>query len=817
MCLNGVLYASATTMNFKLFTVILCLVCLHFALDANAEGLPEKEEGKVTISGYVKDSKSGETLIGATVAVKEKGTGAGTNSYGYYSISLPPGNYTLVYSYVGYQSVSKSIALDKNIKVDVELTETSKQLDEVVITGERPDKNVKSMEMSVAKLDISTIKKIPALLGEVDVIRSILLLPGISTVGEGASGFNARGGGVDQNLALIDEAPVYNTSHLFGLFSVYNPDAVKDVKLIKGGIPAQYGGRLSSILDVKLKEGNSKKFGLSGGVGLIFSRLTVEGPFDSSGKGSFIIAGRRSYGDIFLALAPQRDLRQSILNFWDLSAKANYTLGAKDKIYLSGYLGRDNFGFSTIFGFNWGNTTGTVRWNHLFNDKLFLNTTAIYSKYDYSLKNEEGNDGFFWKSSLINYQIKPEFTWYANDKNTVTFGAQSILYEFQPGNTIGRSRGEERRFGLPSKWAFEHAAFIGNEQIITSRLSAQYGLRLSYFQYTGEGKKYQYQNPATPGQRATPVDRNGVAYSQWDVIQSYFNPEPRFSLKYETGERSSVKTSYNRMVQYIHLISNSTAAAPLDVWTPSTNNIKPQIADQVAFGYFKNFGKKSDNDYEVSVEGFYKAFQHQLDYIDGADLLLNEYLEGELLSGPGRAYGLEFYLRKNSGKFTGWVSYTLSRSERKVIGINNNQWYPARFDRTHNLSLVGVYQFTKRTSLSGTWTLQSGIPNTLPSSRFDYQGIVVPYIAGNARNNYRVPWYNRLDLSLSIEGKQHSGPKWYNNWSSEWIFACYNVLGINNPFSIYTEVNPNNTRETRIVKFMVFATPIPSVSYNFKF
>ncbi len=790
---------------------------LLYALSSTAKTSSESEDGKVTISGYVKDSKSGETLIGATIAVKEKGTGTQSNSYGFYSISLPPGNYTLVYSYLGYQSITKTVDLSKSIKLDIELSETGKQLDEVVITGERPDKNVKSMEMSVAKLDISTIKKIPALLGEVDVIRSILLLPGISTVGEGASGYNARGGGVDQNLALIDEAPVYNTSHLFGLFSVYNPDAVKDVKLIKGGIPAQYGGRLSSILDVKLKEGNSKKLGIAGGVGLIFSRLTVEGPFDTSGKGSFIVSGRRSYGDIFLALAPQRDLRESILNFWDFSAKANYTLGAKDKIYLSGYMGRDNFGFSSIFGFNWGNNTATLRWNHLFNDKLFLNTTAVYSKYDYSLKNEEGNDGFFWNSSLINYQIKPEFTWYANDKNTVTFGAQSILYEFKPGNTIGRSRGEERRFGLPSKWAFEHAAFIGNEQILTSRLSAQYGLRLSYFQYMGEGRKYEYQQPATPGQRALPVDPAGQRFNQWEVIQGYFNPEPRFSLKYETGERSSIKASYNRMVQYIHLISNSTAAAPLDVWTPSTNNIKPQKADQVALGYFQNFGKKSDNDYELSVEGFYKHFQNQIDYIDGADLLLNQYLEGELLSGPGRAYGLEFYLRKNSGKFTGWVSYTLSRSERQVNGINNGDWYPARFDRTHNLSFVGSYQFTPKTTLSGTWTLQSGIPNTLPSSRFDFQGIVLPYIAGNARNNFRVPWYNRLDLSLTIEGKQHTGEKWYHNWSSEWVFSCYNVMGINNPFSIYSEVNPDNKRETRIVKFMVFATPIPSVSYNFKF
>ena len=656
----------------------------------------------VTLSGYIKDAANGETLIGATVYIKTLNVGTTSNEYGFYSISVEPGTYQIDYSYLGFETFSEEISLTTNLKKDVELGVAATELVEVVVKSEAEDKNVTDIEMSVNQLDIKTIQKMPTLLGEVEVIRSIQMLPGVSTVGEGASGFNVRGGSIDQNLVLLDEAPVFNSAHLFGFFSVFNPDAVKDVKLYKGGIPSRYGGRLSSILDVRMKEGNKKQLALKGGIGLIFSRLSVEGPIVKD-KASFIVAGRRSYADILAQPFLNDELSGSVLNFYDLTVKTNADINEKNRLFLSGYFGRDNFGFGEGAGFNWGNGTATLRWNHLFNDRLFSNITLYYSDYDYELAfGEDATNSFDWNAQILNYSVKPELTYYINPSNILRFGGQITAYEFEPGNAVGVSEGEVNDISSPERYALEGAIYAENEQDLGDRFKINYGLRLSYFNYTGEGNAYTF-GESTLGQRKPVV---GIEdFDQWESIKTYTNLEPRFSLRYKIDASSSLKASYNRMAQYIHLISNTSASTPVDIWLPSTNNIEPQIADQVALGYFRNF---DDNTYEFTSEVYYKRMDNLVDYIDGADLLLNEFIEGDLLSGEGRAYGLELMLKKNKGIFSGWVSYTLARTERKVPGINKDDWYPSRFDQTHNFSISSFYELNKRWSVSANWVIISG-------------------------------------------------------------------------------------------------------------
>ena len=773
-----------------------------------------------TVSGYVIDAANGEKLIGVSVYVKETGTGAVTNSYGFYAIPIPAGTYTLVVSYVGYEKQTKVIDLAAgNRRLDIELREEGKQLQEVVVSTKREDDNVKNIEMSVNRIDVKTLRRIPALLGEIDVVRSIQLLPGVSTVGEGATGFNVRGGSIDQNLVLLDEAPVYNSSHLFGFFSVFNPDAVKDVKLIKGGIPANYGGRIASILDVRLKEGNAKKPELNGGIGLIFSRLSYERPL-FSGKGSFIIAGRRSYADVLVQPFLRDDLKGSKFYFYDLTAKANYRINDKNTVFLSGYFGRDVFGAD--FGFNWGNTTASARWNHVFSDRLFLNATAYYSNYDYSLdtdlKRKEKQDYFRTNSRIVDYSFKPDFTLFLG-KSTITFGGQSILHDFQPGTATAASAGTISRFGLESKYGLENALYVGNEQQITPKFQLQYGLRYSLFNYIGPGEAYTFgENVAVGNRSRLPVAI--TSYKRGANIKTYGNWEPRLAAKYELGNNSSFKLSYNRLAQYIHLISNTTASTPLDVWTPSTNNIKPQIGDQVAGGFFRNFGatKGEGSEFEASVEVYYKWLQNQIDYVDGADLLLNKYLEGDLLNGRGRAYGAEFYVKRNTGVLNGWVSYTLAKTERQVAGINGGNWYPTRFDKRHTLTTVLLLDppprgngIASRWNFSGTFTLASGTPGTFPTNRFEYEGIVGQVI--NGRNNYRIPPYHRLDLAATLQGCRRPGKRKEDNW----VFSVYNVYARKNPFSVFFQSNSDNPRLTQAVRYSVFAAVIPSITYNFKF
>ena len=602
---------------------------------------------KFTLKGYLIDASNGETLIGANVFIKELTTGSTSNEYGFYSISIPAGDYTLEYSYLGYQTVERSISLSENISLDIEFVPEGIQIEEIVVKGEAENANVSETEMSTDKLDIGTIQKMPTLLGEVEILRSIQLLPGVSSVGEGASGFNVRGGSIDQNLVLLDEAPVYNSSHLFGFFSVFNPDAVKDVKLFKGGIPSRYGGRLSSILDVRMKEGNSKRVALSGGVGAIFSRFAVEGPIIQD-KASFIVAGRRSYADILARPFLTEELDGSALNFYDLTLKANYKVSDKDRLFLSGYFGRDNFEFGDQAGFNWGNQTATLRWNHLFGDKLFSNLTLYTSDYDYVISfGADSDNRFDWDARIVNYSAKPEFSLFLTPDNQVRFGGQAIFYKFEPGNAIGVSEGEVLDISLDNKFAIEGALFIENEVDISPSFTVNYGLRWSYFNYTGEGLAYEFGQPTEVGLRRPFTE--ATFFDQWESIETYNNFEPRLSMKYQLSDDKSIKASYNRTVQYIHLISNTTASTPVDIWQPSTNNLEPQRADQVALGYFQNL---KDNSYEFSAEIYYKRFIDLLDYIDGADILLNEFLEGDLLSGDGRAYGLELLFKKKAGAFT---------------------------------------------------------------------------------------------------------------------------------------------------------------------
>ena len=759
--------------------------------------------GRVTVSGYLKDAANGEALIGATVGVPNLGLGTSTNEYGFYSLTLPKGSYTLTYSYLGYTAQQVPLTLTANVTQAVRLSSQGVQTGEVLVTGEKPDQNVKSTEMGVNRLDIKTMKLVPALLGEVDVVRSIQLLPGVSTVGEGASGFNVRGGSVDQNLILLDEAPVYNSSHLFGLFSSFNPDAVKDLKLVKGGIPAQYGGRLSSLLDVRMKEGNSQQLGVSGGLGLVSSRLAVEAPIVKD-KASFIVAGRRSYGDLFLKAIPAQKDNQAY--FYDLSAKVNYTLGERDRIYASGYFGRDVFTFGKDFKNNWGNQTGTVRWNHVVNSRLFANLTAVASKYDYNLGVPEGKDAFDWKSNVVNYSLKADFNYYRSPQSTLNFGVGALYYTFLPGQVKPGAGSVFRELKLDKQYAMEYAAYLDHEQTFSPSFTVQYGVRLTLFDYLGPGTVYDYEGP--DGRQKTPV--NPRQYADGKVIKRYPNVEPRASLRYTLSETSSLKASYNRMVQYVHLISNTTASSPLDVWTPSTTNIKPEKADQVALGYFRNF---QDNAYEASVEVYGKRMDNQIDYINGANTLLNKDLEAELLYGQGRAYGAEFYVKKNKGPLTGWVSYTLSRSERQIDALNNGDWYVNKYDKTHYLAVVGLYEWSKRWTVSGTFNYSTGIATTFPDSRYSYQGLTVPNVNGDVRNNYRVPAYHRLDLAATLQGKRNAERK----WQSHWVFSVYNVYGRRNPYSIYFRQNKDNPNKTEAVRLSVLGSALPSVSYNFSF
>lgn len=774
-------------------------------------------QNSFTLSGYVKSASDGESLIGATIYIEEIKNGVITNPYGFYSLTLEEGSYNIEYRYIGYNTIKKIILLNKDQKLDIELINENIELENILITSESKNENITSSQMSTFKLDIGKINEIPTFLGEVDVIKAIQLIPGVSTVGEGGSGFNVRGGSVGQNLVLLDEAPVYNSSHLLGFLSVFNPDAVKDLKLYKGGIPPRYGGRLSSILDIRMKDGNNKNKSISGGIGSIFSRLTIEAPIIKE-KSSFILALRRSYADLLAKpfLKNSSFLNEGwALNFYDLTAKINFNLNEKNRIFLSSYWGRDVFKFDKRQGFNWGNKTGTIRWTHLFNDRLFSNFTTIYSNYDYQLAfGSDDRNKFEWDSKIETLNIKPEFTYFINANNEMSVGGELISYRFEPANAIGVSDGKKTDITLPKKYAFEGSIYIGNQQKI-NKIIFNYGLRSSFYKYFGPGTKYIFDSPLASGERK-PL-KSEVQIGKWKNIESYSNIEPRISMNYKINSSHAIKMSYNKMVQYIHLISNTAASSSLDVWAPSTNNIKPELGDSFVFGFFKNFSK---NLFESSIELYYKKLNNQIDYIDGADILINKYIEGDVLFGKGRAYGIELLIKKKSGKLNGWVSYTVGKTELKINGINNFQWYPTRYDQTHNLKITSNIDVNKRISISGNFTLLTGTPVTFPTSKYVIQGFVIPHNSTNSRNENRIPNYHRLDVAMTIHGKKvnKKGKNRRNNNSL--VISIYNLYNRKNPFSIYFSQGKKIVSETfvpgQVTRLSIIGSFVPSITYNFK-
>lgn len=771
---------------------------------------------KYTLNGYIRDATNGEELIGVTVLVKEKSAGVVTNVYGFYALSLPPASYEVEYSYVGYQTITESIDLQQDREFNISLNPSVTQMEEVVITEERSDefKNVERIEMSRNEIPVDLVKKTPALFGEPDIIKTVQMMPGVISAGEGTSGYFVRGGGADQNLILIDEAPIYDPSHFFGLFSVFNADVIKDSELYKGGIPAQFGGRLSSILEVRTKDGNNQQLSGSGSIGLLASKVMLEGPI-SKDNSSFLLSARRSYADVFLKLSPNEDLRENQVYFYDINAKVNWKPDNKNRFFLAAYTGRDSFNFDNLFGFNWGNMTGTFRWNHLFNEKLFSNTTLIASNFDYTLASEQSAAEFDWDANLQEFSVKEDFNYFINPKNVLSFGLQATYRRFSPGTISPGS--EESYFGnveMDKMYALDYALYISNEQQLSQRLSLLYGLRLSMFQNVGESTIYEY----ATNERGLPDNVNiqrtdSTHYGNFKPIKTFANLEPRFSARYLLGNDNSVKLSYNRMVQYVHLMSNSTVPVPFNTWTPSSPYLDPQIADQLALGYFKNF---QDNMYAFSVEAYYKKTQDVTDFADNANLLLNADVAVEYRQGEGESYGLEFYLQKNKGRVTGFASYTLSKAELNIPGVNRDQVFAANYDRRHVANIVANYTVNNQWSFGGSFTYSSGRPFSLPVGRYVFDGYNADLYS--ERNSYRMPDFHRLDLSANFESRKNA----HRRWKTAWSFAIYNAYNRRNPFTIYTQaikdedgnvIDPNK-KEAR----MVYLFPIlPSVTYKISF
>lgn len=755
---------------------------------------------KVTVSGTVSSKAKGETLIGATIRAVEAGSAGGTatNPYGFYSLTLAPGHYRLEISSVGMQTRAIDLDLRRDTTLNVTLGDEGKALDEVTVTASTRRRSLSSPQMGLEQITTADIKNVPVLLGERDPIKVIQLLPGIKSAGEGSTGFNVRGGSADQNLILLDEAPVYNASHLLGFFSTFNSDAIKNIDVYKTGMPAEYGGRLSSVLDIKMNDGDKKDYDVSGGVGLISAKLNVEGPVQQD-KSSFLISARRTYVDLFTKLSKDSNINSNTLYFYDINAKLNYILGDKDRLYLSGYFGQDKLGVGKTFGLDWGNGTGTLRWNHIFSNKLFSNTSLIFSNYDYKIIINSGGYNLDIFSQIRDWNIKEELQWYAGSRNTLHLGVNSIYHEIRPGEVTPNSANSGINASiLQRRHSLEDAAYISDTWKATDNLNITYGGRLTAFSVLGKGDFYN-------------IDQAGhvldtLHYSDGSVVKTYLNFEPRISASLQLNSSTSLKASYVRNVQNLHLLSNSTSASPTDKWVASTNIIRPEISDQYSIGYYKNL---PGNMYEVTVETYYKSMQHQIDYRDGADIFSNSNaIESQLLFGKGRAYGIEWLFRKRAGRFTGWLSYTLSKTEKQIDGINNDQWYNATQDRTHDIAIVTMYKLSKKWSLSANWVYNTGNAVSYPAGKYKVGNEVLFYYAN--RNGYRMPAYHRLDLGATLQLKQR------RKWSSELAFSVYNAYGRQNAYTIEFQQDPDNANKTQVVRTALFSV-VPSVSYNFKF
>ena len=754
---------------------------------------------KATISGTVKDAATGETLIGASVILQElPAVGTATNNYGFYSLAVAEGEYTVLFTCVGYNPVAQKIALHKNQVVNISLS-AKNGLQEVVVTGKRlSNDNVVSPQMGVEKLNMLQINQVPVLLGERDILKTITLLPGIKSAGEGNTGFYVRGGASDQNLILLDEAPIYNASHLLGFFSTFNSDAIKDVSIYKGGMPAEYGGRLSSVLDVKMNEGNDKDFGGQGGIGLISSRIKIEGPIVKD-KGSFMVSARRTYVDVFLKLTTDTSIRGNSLYFYDVNAKANYHFDDKNAIYISGYLGKDVLALKDVLGTNWGNKTGTLRFNHLFNSKLFSNTSVIYSNYNFVVQGLQDNARSFKATSHINdINLKEDLQYSIGYQHTLKFGFNILYHDITPGDITSPQSSSYNNKHVEKRHGFENALYASDEWNVNKHLTFLYGLRLSGLFLLGPGTFKTYDNAGN-------VTSSKVYNSRTDLVKKYINLEPRFTANYIIDDQNSIKASYNRNTQNIHLLSNSSSNSPTYLYVMSSNNIKPEIADQVSTGYFRNFG---DNTFEFSTEVYYKWMQNQIDYKDGAQLLVNQDVESLLTYGTGRAYGAELLLKKKYGRFNGWIGYTLSRTERRFDAINNGHYFPARQDRTHDVSVVGIYQL-KRWSFSSTFIYGTGNAVTYPTGKYSSGGLTT--FSYTQRNGRRMPSSNRLDVGATLEGKEHK------KYHSSWTFSIYNVYAHRDPYSITFRDSKTVPNTTEAVETSIFPTLIPSVTWNFNF
>ncbi|GAA4517964.1 TonB-dependent receptor [Sphingobacterium thermophilum] len=765
------------------------LIFFSFVLQAFAQD-------KISISGYVKDASSGEVLIGATLQVKSNYRAVRTNTYGFFSLELEQANDSLFISYVGYQPLAVEVNADQQKRYSFELTPLGNTIEEVVVSGKKQNKNVTSPQMGAFNFTIEEIKNVPVIFGERDILKTIQTLPGVGKGGEGSSSFYVRGGGGDQNLILLDEATVYNASHLLGFFSTFNSDAIKDVELFKGGIPAQYGGRISSVMDIHMIDGNNKKFSGEGGLGLIASRLKLEGPLQRE-KSSFMLSGRRTYADMFLKASKDETVKKSKLYFYDLNAKLNYRLDDKNTIYASGYFGKDDLGYGDLFSFDWGNATATLRWNHIFSEKLFSNTSFIYSDFTYNVDVNNDESEFVINSKIENLNLKQDFSYYANSRNTLKFGFNALKQKISPASLRATQTSAVNSLIIQKRHGIELAAYITHEWNPIYWLSMLYGLRATDFMVMGPGTFYSF-------------DEEGEAISSKsyssEVIKHYLRLEPRLSTSFILNDRQSIKASFNRIVQNLHQLTNTTASLPTDQYVLSSLNIKPQYADQVAVGYFQNF---ANNKYEFSVEGYYKYMGNQIDFRNGADLQANEFLEGELLFGQGEAYGLELFLRKTKGRLNGWISYTLGKSQRQFDQINEGRWFNARQDRTHDVSVVGLFKLTEKWNLGANFVYYTGNAITFPSGKYTVDEKTMYYYT--ERNGYRMPDYHRLDLSATYEPQIKD-----KRFKSSWSFGLYNVYNRKNAYIIDFRENENNPNITEAYKIALFGI-IPSVTWNFKF
>lgn len=793
---------SSSIISALLKYLLLVLGCMMLPFFAQAQS-------KLTISGFVKDGGNGESLFSATILVKETGLGTTTNEYGFYSITLPPGEYNLVFAYLGFESKDVKVDLTKtNQRINIELGASSITTDVVEITGKRQDSNVQSSDMGTVEMSIEEIKQLPALLGEVDVMRTLQLMPGVMSAGEGNSGFYVRGGGPDQNLVVLDDAVVYNTGHLFGFFSVFNADAIKNTTLIKGGMPAQYGGRLSSVIDLQMKEGNMKKFQVDGGIGLIASRLTVQGPIKKD-KASFIVSGRRTYIDLItkpiLKRVEDGAYDGNGYYFYDVNMKFNYRFSDKDRIYVSGYFGRDVFVFKDNEGsfsanIPWGNQTTTLRWNHLFSDRLFMNITTIYNDYKFALNSSFQDISFNLSSGIRDASAKVDFDFIPNQKNKVKFGAIYTYHIFTPYTASGNFGDVEIETDqMAQKHAHEAAIYIQDEIDVTTRLRFNFGIRGSLFSHVGPLEKKVFNENG--------VITDTLRYDRNENIATYVGAEPRMNMRFLIDDVSSLKVGVTVNNQYIHLVSSSTTTLPTDLWVPSTQKVKPQMGIQYSVGYFRNFKK---NMFETSIELYYKDMFNQIEYGESFSPELNTDIEEGFVFGKGRSYGAEFFFKKALGKLNGWVGYTLAWTDRVFPDINEGNRFPAKFDRRHDLSVVVMYDVNKKWRIAATFVYGTGQTTTLPIGRYFINGQIVNEYG--ARNSYRMAPYHRMDISAT-----YIFPK--TKFYSDITVSVYNVYNRMNPYFIYYDVDgdlSSGNLEVQAKQSSLFPV-LPSLTWNFKF